>query len=187
MRDYRVRKGVFLLLSACAFIGATLFNSPHAVAGYTWYGGSSFNVNTAKYIFYYTNQIRAKYGRSPLAASTTWNYISYVHSTNMYRTHTFAHNSSRFPYGWRTTGQRFSLGKPASNTYTYGENIAWVSNPGSYSYRTLAYQYVYGMWMKSSGHRANILNARFKYMGVGYYGGYATQFFSSVRGTLKGN
>ena len=53
---------------------------------------------------------------------------------------------------------------------TAGENIAM-------GYRTP--QEVVNAWMNSSGHRANILNASYKRIGVGYVsqGNYWTQMF----------
>src|SRR5215212_6279062 len=45
--------------------------------------------------------------------------------------------------------------------YTVGENIAW----GSWDYATPAN--IVDGWMHSPGHRANILNARFKEIGLG--------------------
>jgi uncharacterized protein YkwD len=45
--------------------------------------------------------------------------------------------------------------------YTVGENIAW----GSYDYATPAN--IVDSWMHSPGHRANILNGRFREIGLG--------------------
>jgi uncharacterized protein YkwD len=45
--------------------------------------------------------------------------------------------------------------------YTIGENIAW----GSYDYATPAN--IVDAWMHSAGHRANILNGRFREIGLG--------------------
>ena len=44
-------------------------------------------------------------------------------------------------------------------------------------------------WMNSPPHRRNILNPRYRYLGVGFLGcpnrlGYATQVFSSQAGTI---
>jgi uncharacterized protein YkwD len=48
----------------------------------------------------------------------------------------------------------------ASN-WTVGENIAW----GSYDYSTP--RSIVHSWMQSPGHRANILNGRFREIGIG--------------------
>lgn len=58
---------------------------------------------------------------------------------------------------------RFGIAKGA------GENIAW-GNIGDK---------VVGLWMNSSGHRANILNPNFKSFAIGTYNLYTTQVFYS--------
>lgn len=52
---------------------------------------------------------------------------------------------------------------------TWGENIAW-GNPDAKS--------VVRAWMQSPGHRKNILNANYRYLGVGYVDGYWVQDFA---------
>ena len=61
--------------------------------------------------------------------------------------------------GWITGGL---------NAWAYGENIAWGSDRYG-TPRNLVEQ-----WMKSSGHRANILSSRFDEVGVGYSKGTIT-------------
>ena len=76
----------------------------------------------------------------------------------------FAHQSP-------TYGSPFDMMKAFGISFRYaGENIA-------YGYKTPA-EVVRG-WMNSEGHRANILNASFKEIGVGYSadGNYWTQQF----------
>ena len=70
-----------------------------------------------------------------------------------------------------TYGSPFEMMKKFGITYRYaGENIA-------YGQRTP--QQVVDAWMNSSGHRANILNANFTQIGMGYVatGNYWTQMF----------
>lgn len=52
--------------------------------------------------------------------------------------------------------------------YGCGENIAMGSSSASS---------IFNMWMNSSGHRANILNSSFRYIGIGKYGCYWVQLF----------
>lgn len=52
--------------------------------------------------------------------------------------------------------------------YGCGENIAMGSSSASS---------IFNMWMNSSGHRANILNSSFRYIGIGKYGNYWVQLF----------
>jgi uncharacterized protein YkwD len=66
-----------------------------------------------------------------------------------------------------------------------GENIAMTSKTST-SYLLLAKELV-DIWMKSPGHRANILNAEFNYLGCGAFFDknnyvYATQAFADRRG-----
>ena len=49
----------------------------------------------------------------------------------------------------------------AANRTTWGENVAWASSVGT-SART-----IFDAYMRSPGHRANILNGSFRYMGSG--------------------
>ena len=110
------------------------------------------------------NEVRAANGLSAL--STNWElsrvarYKSEDMSTNRY----FSHTSP-------TYGTPFQMMRSFGISYrTAGENIA-------YGQRTPAA--VVDAWMNSSGHRANILNASYTQIGVGYYasGNYWTQMF----------
>ena len=71
-------------------------------------------------------------------------------------------------FGHGSVGKR--LKRHGYKWRTYGENIAGgtgrYANPGN----------TFGRWMKSSGHRANILNRRFREIGVG-----------TATGTYKGH
>ena len=52
--------------------------------------------------------------------------------------------------------------------FAAAENIAGTSSPG----------YAFNLWRGSSGHYANMTNGSYRYIGVGCFGGYATQQFS---------
>ena len=81
------------------------------------------------------------------------------------------HDKNYFSHTSPTYGSPFDMMKSFGISYrTAGENIAK-------GYRTP--QAVVDGWMNSEGHRANILNASFKQIGVGYYanGYYWTQMF----------
>ncbi len=52
--------------------------------------------------------------------------------------------------------------------YGCGENIAAGSSDANS---------IFNMWMNSSGHRANILNSSYRYIGIGKYGNYWVQLF----------
>ncbi len=151
-----------------------------AEAAFRWYGEDYYCQRLARYIHFYVNKERERRGIAALERSVTWNWVAWNHDKNMYRTGVFAHESSAFPSGWSTVWERFKQGHPVLTSYRYAENIAWRSSYSS-NYQTAAKTYV-NMWMNSSGHRANILDPKLKYMGVAFCRGYATQFFANQVG-----
>lgn len=111
------------------------------------------------------NVERAKYGLSPLTEDAALTRTARMKSQDMHDRGYFDHNSP-------TYGTPFQLMKSQGVSYrTAGENIA-------VGYRTP--EAVVNAWMNSSGHRANILNASYTKIGVGYVasGNYWTQHFT---------
>ena len=110
------------------------------------------------------NDIRQQNGLSPLTANWELSRVARYKSQDMVDNRYFAHNSP-------TYGTPFEMMRAFGLSFrTAGENIA-------YGYATP--QKVVDGWMNSSGHRANILNASYKQIGVGYVakGNYWTQMF----------
>ena len=110
------------------------------------------------------NGIRRQNGLSPLTANWELSRVARYKSRDMVDNRYFAHNSP-------TYGTPFEMMRAFGLSFrTAGENIA-------YGYATP--QKVVDGWMNSSGHRANILNASYKQIGVGYVakGNYWTQMF----------
>ena len=110
------------------------------------------------------NEIRAEYGLKPLTANWELSRIARYKSEDMSNNRYFSHTSP-------TYGTPFQMIKAFGLSYrSAGENIA-------YGYGTPAA--VVNGWMNSSGHRANILNASYTQIGVGYCanGNYWTQMF----------
>ena len=110
------------------------------------------------------NEIRVKYGLNTLSTNTKLSQVARLKSQDMQAKGYFSHTSP-------TYGSPFEMMKKFGITYRYaGENIA-------YGQRTP--QQVVDAWMNSSGHRANILNANFTQIGMGYVatGNYWTQMF----------
>lgn len=110
------------------------------------------------------NDIRKQNGLSPLTANWELSRVARYKSQDMVDNRYFAHNSP-------TYGTPFEMMRAFGLSFrTAGENIA-------YGYATP--QKVVDGWMNSSGHRANILNASYKQIGVGYVakGNYWTQMF----------
>ena len=110
------------------------------------------------------NDQRAKKGLKALSANWELSRVARYKSQDMVDNRYFSHTSP-------TYGTPFQMIKAFGLTYrTAGENIA-------YGQRTP--QAVVSTWMDSSGHRANILNASYTQIGVGYVpnGHYWTQIF----------
>jgi uncharacterized protein YkwD len=140
-------------------------------------------------IFYETNRERAKAGMSQFEYSPALEKAAHDHSNDMVRLGFFSHTSP--VKGKQTFVMRLArAGVPGG---TSGENIAESfgleyeagrsvytpdTNGGYFSYSPkgkpiLCHTYigfagtVVKQWMESPGHRANILNAKFKYLGTG--------------------
>ena len=114
------------------------------------------------------NQERAKVGLSALTLDAKLNNAAQKKAVDMRDKNYFDHQSP-------TYGSPFDLMRSEGISYsTAGENIAAGQQSA---------QAVMESWMNSSGHRANILNAKYKYLGVGFctggrYGTYWTQMFT---------
>lgn len=110
------------------------------------------------------NEIRRQNGLSPLTQDWELSRVARYKSQDMRDKGYFSHTSP-------TYGSPFQMIRAFGLSYrTAGENIArGYSTP----------QAVVNGWMNSSGHRANILNASFTKIGVGYVanGHYWTQMF----------
>lgn len=110
------------------------------------------------------NEIRAENGLKPLTYDWELSRVARYKSQDMKDNRYFSHTSP-------TYGSPFQMIKNFGLSYrTAGENIAQ-------GYATP--QAVVDGWMNSSGHRANILNASYTHIGVGYVasGRYWTQMF----------
>lgn len=110
------------------------------------------------------NNIRQQNGLQPLTANWELSRVARYKSQDMLENGYFSHNSP-------TYGSPFQMITAFGLSYrTAGENIA-----KGYA----SAQAVVNGWMNSSGHRANILNASYKQIGVSYVaqGHYWTQMF----------
>lgn len=112
------------------------------------------------------NEIRTRNGLKALTYDWELSRVARYKSQDMKDNNYFAHNSPVY-------GTPFQMIKSFGISYkSAGENIAK-------GYATP--QTVVNGWMNSSGHRANILNANYTRIGVGYVAGgnYWTQMFIS--------
>ena len=110
------------------------------------------------------NEIRRENGLKALTANWELSRVARYKSQDMVDHRYFSHTSP-------TYGSPFQMIRAFGLSFrTAGENIA-------YGQRTP--QAVVNAWMNSSGHRANILNASYTQIGVGYVaaGHYWTQMF----------
>lgn len=119
-------------------------------------------------VFSLTNVERMKLNLPTLEANQTCAAMAQEQSDDMAARGYFDHNrpaaADRPAETYRQRAQRWGLRQG------FGENIAMT---GAGPARVLE------MWMNSPGHRRNILNPRFRYLGVGVNGRLYTQSFSN--------
>ena len=121
-------------------------------------------LNYEKEVVRLVNEIRVQNGLKELTYDRELSRVARYKSQDMKDNQYFSHTSPVY-------GSPFQMIQNFGITYrSAGENIAkGYSTP----------QAVVNGWMNSSGHRANILNASFTHIGVGYVAGgnYWTQMF----------
>ena len=146
---------LFWLLSAI-FRGASL--SRHRLRRpKRFYATPKVHLETARRVIQYTNQARARHNLQPLSRYLALQSAAQGHSNWMAR-HSFSHTG----YQGSTPHQRIkAIGFAGEMT---AENI--YKFPARRDQKRLARDLVDG-WMKSPGHRANILNGQLTYIGVG--------------------
>lgn len=112
-------------------------------------------------IFYETNRQRQRYGRIQFQHHENLEYCAQSHSNDMVRLDFFSHDSPIS--GKREMSDR--MAQVGFDNLWMAENISYhdVSNR---TYSDLAKSIV-DSWMNSQGHRDNILNSRYTYLGVG--------------------
>lgn len=131
------------------------------------------------------NNERSGRGLAPLVSEPSLESAATHYSQTMVRQRFFAHVS---PTG-QTLRQRLAAYIGSTDEFTIGENLAWgeglLATPAS----------IVRGWMKSAGHRANILNGAFAEIGIGIASGspvgslpsrsatYTTHFGSRGRAT----
>ncbi|NCC67911.1 MAG: secretion protein, partial [Clostridia bacterium] len=122
------------------------------------------NLSFEQQVVALVNEQRAANGLAPLTLSQPLSDAARAKSQDMHDNNYFSHTSPTF-------GSPFEMLSAFGISYrTAGENIAMgYSTPEA----------VMNGWMNSAGHRANILNANYTQIGVGYVadGNYWTQEF----------
>jgi uncharacterized protein YkwD len=99
------------------------------------------------------NQQRRANGLRPLHADSGLAKAALVHSKDMVAHRYFAHESR--------TGAPFTARMPRARFRLLGENIGWGSG------RFATPRAMVEGWMQSAGHRANILQRRYRAIGIG--------------------
>jgi uncharacterized protein YkwD len=105
------------------------------------------------------NHARARHHLKPLRRSRRLGRAARNHSADMARRGYFSHDSrsgASFLDRIRRSGYLRRAGR-----WAVGENIAWGTG------RLATPRAIVRAWMRSRGHRANILNGRFREIGVG--------------------
>jgi len=103
------------------------------------------------------NKIRTKHGLVPLKLSARLTGASAQHSTEMGADGYFEHPSHDGTSFWKRIGRWY--GQHGFHYWSVGENLLW-SSPDVDSAAALQ------LWMNSPEHRANILTARWREIGV---------------------
>ncbi|MNI11954.1 Cysteine-rich secretory protein family protein [compost metagenome] len=108
------------------------------------------------------NKVRAEAGLEPLTVHTNLSKMAKDKAIDMHKNKYFSHTSPSY-------GSPFDMMDAYNITYRYaGENIAKGQKSA---------EEVVEDWMNSPGHKANIMNANYTLIGVGYYNGYWVQEF----------
>jgi uncharacterized protein YkwD len=158
----RLARALALFATACAI---ALFAAPAASAGQSCKAANATpdEVSTQQLTestLCLLNAQRARFDLRPLRMSSQLSQAALRHAADMERRHYFSHvsrNGSSFVQRIRRTGylQRAS-------SWFVGENLAWGAGEHRSSPRGIV-----AAWMGSPPHRANILNSRFREVGIG--------------------
>ena len=109
------------------------------------------------------NAARADVGLAPLKLALDLNASAEDHSEWMLDTDIFSHTGA----GNSSAGDRMEdAGFDFTGAWSWGENIAWQSERGAAGIADDVVD-LFNSLMASPGHRANILSAKFDYVGIG--------------------
>jgi uncharacterized protein YkwD len=150
--------GKLRIAAATATLAAALLAPSHALAA----GCANENANpndvslaaAKQATLCLLNHQRRSHGIRPLSDNGRLNLASQRHANDMSARNYFEHGD----FVGRIRAARYLRN---ARGYTLGENIAW----GTWDYATP--KSIVEGWMHSPGHRANILNARFREIGLG--------------------
>jgi uncharacterized protein YkwD len=152
------------ILSALVVLVAMLAVAPSAMAANACESAGATPAQAAKRTMVRAtlctlNAQRESYGLPPLTLNKRLSRAARRHARDMVRRDYFAHDSlggGTFVDRIRRTGYL-----TGARSWTVGENLAWGTDSRS------APRAITTMWMNSPGHRANILSASFREVGIG--------------------
>jgi hypothetical protein len=117
-----------------------------------------------QYTLELVNRERAKVGAQPLAFNGYINTAAELHSSWMLENDIFSHTGVN---GTRAGDRMKSAGYVFSGSWTWGENVAWLSLRGAAGYQDELDQ-IHTNLMNSDGHRTNLLNGAYREAGIGF-------------------
>ena len=151
-------------LAAIGVIGALLLKPQGAEAAsgtVSTCGGGTIQLNSnEQYMLARHNKARKKRGVKPLCVNPALTQAARAHSQEMLDKDYTSHNS----FNGESVKQRLARFGYTLNGYSYyaiGENIAWGCGSKG------APDHIFRFWTHSSKHRSNILNKKFKEVGIG--------------------
>jgi uncharacterized protein YkwD len=153
----RLRRLAVPLVAACSLTGAAAATPAHAAAP------CSAPVSTTTTTLCLINVERHKAGVRQVRVDARLYRAAVRHSRDMVVNHYFAHESrdgGRFTARIARTGWMSGRGH-----WRVGENLAWGSGAQADPHSIVA------AWMRSAGHRHNMLNPRFRVIGIGVVSG----------------
>ncbi len=151
---------VSILFAGIAAVGLSAADPPPAQAAggkvARCGGGKIFLRAPERRLFELHNRARARRGLPRLCVHPALKRAAEAHSRDMIRRDYFSHDTKGKNESACERIRRFGY------RYRYcGENIGYNRTP----------QRMFNAWMRSSGHRANILNRKYREVGVGAYRG----------------
>lgn len=160
---------VTMFMAGATAVGVSAVNPSSAEAAGGGYvkkcgGGKIFLKAKEKRTFALHNKIRQNRNLKPFCVHPKLQRAARAHSKDMIRRDYFSHNTKGHG-SFSKRLKRFGYTPGGYKYYTIGENIAY----GSGSYATPRARM--SAWMKSPGHRRNIVNGKFREIGIGTHTG----------------
>jgi uncharacterized protein YkwD len=155
-----VRRPRRLALAVALLFGLTSVATFAAPARTFAWDAESFSASSEADLVALTNRSRASAGLSALKVDSVLTSVARWRSKDMIERDYFSHTIPGYGKVWdklHAVGYCYKLA---------GENIGWNSYPDD-----IATAGIHGMFMDSSGHRANILGSRWDRVGIGAYKG----------------